>query len=50
MIREFINIVEGKGITDEWFKGGFKTFKKPAKERYQVAQEPCTIDPLEGPV
>ena len=34
MIREFINIVEGKGITDTWFKdGGFKTFKRPAKER-----------------
>ncbi len=51
MIREFINIVEGRGITDEWFKdGGFKTYKRPAKERYKIADEPGTIDTLEGPV
>lgn len=49
MIREFINIVEGKGITDEWFKdGGFKTYKRPAKEHYEIADEPGTIDTLEG--
>ena len=53
MIREYINIVEslGKGITDEWFKdGGFKTYKRPAKEKYEVASEPGTINTLEGPV
>jgi hypothetical protein len=51
MIREFINIVEGKGITDDWFKdGGFKTYKRPAIERYEIADEPGTIDTLEGPV
>ena len=51
MIREFINIVEGKGITDAWFKdGGFKTYKRPSKERYEIADEPGTIDTLEGPV
>lgn len=51
MIREFINIVEGKGITDAWFKdGSFKTYKRPAKERYEIADEPGTIDTLEGPV
>jgi hypothetical protein len=47
-IREYISLVEG--ITDDWFKGGFKTFKKPAKEKYEIAQEPGTIDTLEGPV
>jgi hypothetical protein len=51
MIREFINIVEGKGITDDWFKdGGFKAYKRPAKERYEIADKPGTIDTLEGPV
>ena len=51
MIREFINIVEGIRITDDWFKdGGFKTYKRPAKERYEIASGPGTIDTLEGPV
>jgi len=51
MIREFINIVEGLHITDAWFKdGGFKAYKRPAKERYEIADEPGTIDTLEGPV
>jgi hypothetical protein len=51
MIREFINIVEGIRITDDWFKDrGFKTYKRPAKERYEIADEPGTIDTLEGPV
>jgi hypothetical protein len=51
MIREFINIVEGLRVTDDWFKdGGFKTYKRPAKERYVIADEPGTIDTLEGPV
>ncbi len=50
-MREFINIVEGLVITDDWFKdGGFKTYKRPAKERYKIASEPGTIDTLEGPV
>jgi hypothetical protein len=51
MIREFINIVEGLRITDDWFKdGGFKTYKRPSKEKYEIASEPGTIDTLEGPV
>lgn len=51
MIREFINIVEGLRVTDDWFKdSGFKTYKRPAKERYEIATEPGTIDTLEGPV
>ena len=51
MIREYINIVEGLRVTDDWFKdGSFKTYKRPAKERYEIATEPGTIDTLEGPV
>jgi hypothetical protein len=51
MIREFINIVEGLRVTDVWFTdGGFTTYKRPAKERYEIADEPGTIDTLEGPV
>ena len=52
MIKEFMNIVESmEGITDAWFKnGGFETYKKPAKEKYEIADEPGTIETLEGPV
>ena len=50
-LRKLINIVEGAGITDDWFiKGSFKAYKQPAKEKYEVAQEPGTIETLEGPV
>jgi hypothetical protein len=49
IVREFINIVEG--ISDAWFRDdSFRTYKRPAKERYEVATEPGTIDTLEGPV
>lgn len=38
-------------INDEWFqKGSFQTYKKPAVEQYEVAQEPGTVQTLEGPV
>lgn len=51
-MREFINIVEGQGITDEWFKNGsFTAFKKPdRKEPFTVAKDSGSIDTLEGPV
>ena len=45
-VRKFINIVEG--ISDAWFKDGFHAYKKPAKEKYEIATEPGTIDTLEG--
>jgi hypothetical protein len=49
-MRNFINIVEGKGITDSWFKNGsFKTMKT-AMGHYTIAKEPGTVDTLEGPV
>ena len=48
-MREYINIIEG--ITDAWFKtGSFQTYKRPAKEHYEIAKEPGTIQTLEGPV
>jgi hypothetical protein len=48
-MREYINIVEG--ISDAWFKtDSFQTYKRPAKEKYEIASEPGTIDTLEGPV
>lgn len=50
-MRNFINIVEGTEITDDWFKhGGFQAYKKPAKEKYEIAKEPGIIQTLEGPV
>ena len=37
-------------ITDEWFKDGFETYKKPAEEKYSIADQDGTIQTLEGPV
>ena len=45
-----INELEN-GINDAWFKqGSFETFKKPAQEKYEVAQQAGTVQTLEGPV
>ena len=50
-LSNIINEAMETGITDAWFeKGGFDTFKRPVVERYTVAQEPGTVDTLEGPV
>jgi hypothetical protein len=50
-VRKFINIVEGAGITDDWFDmDSVRVYKRPAKEHYEIATEPGTIDTLEGPV
>jgi hypothetical protein len=38
-------------INDKWFEqGSFKTFKKPAREKYEIAQQAGTVQTLEGPV
>ena len=52
MIREFINIVEGMRVTDDWFKdGAFQAFKIPDKrEPFEVATDDGVIDTLENPV
>ena len=52
MIREFINIVEGLRVTDDWFKDdSFKAFKIPDKrEPFEVATDDGVIDTLENPV
>jgi hypothetical protein len=40
-----------ENINDAWFKtGSFETFKKPAREPYEIAKTDGTIDTLEGPV
>lgn len=50
-MRNFIDIVEGKGINDDWFNtDAFQVYKKPAKEKYEIATEPGVIQTLEGPV
>ena len=48
-MRNLLNLFEDN-INDAWFKDGFQTFKKPAQEKYEVAQEDGTIQTLEGPV
>ena len=50
-MRELINIIEGRSITDAWFRdGSFRAVKKAREERYRIADKPGTIDTLEGPV
>lgn len=50
-LREYINMIEGKEISDEWFKsGGFKTYKFAKPVEYRIADEAGTVDTLEGPV
>jgi hypothetical protein len=47
-MREYINIVEG--VTDVWFDSmaTMRVYKRPAKEKYEIATEPGTIETLEG--
>ena len=51
-LREYIDLIsESTTVDDEWFKDrAFKTFKKPAKEKYEIADESGTVDTLEGPI
>jgi hypothetical protein len=51
-VRDYINIVEGRGIKDAWFKkDAFKAYKRPDKrEPFRVAKDSGVIDTLEGPV
>jgi hypothetical protein len=51
-LKEYIEkVIESRGISDDWFKhDAFKTYKKPAKEKYEIADKPGTIQTLEGPV
>jgi hypothetical protein len=44
-------VTSSSQINDKWFEqGSFKTFKKPNKEKYEIATEPGTVQTLEGPV
>jgi len=48
-MRNLLNLMED-ALNDAWFKDGFETYKKPAQERYEIAQQDGTIQTLEGPV
>lgn len=48
-MRELINIVS-ESVNDDWFDGGFVTYKKPSPIKYEVANGPGTVNTLEGPV
>jgi hypothetical protein len=48
-MRNLINLFENK-INDSWFADGFETYKIPAPEHYEVAQQDGTLQTLEGPV
>lgn len=49
-LRKLINIITESAIHDSWFNDGFKTFKKASPIKYEVANEPGTVNTLEGPV
>ncbi len=51
-LRDYISLIESvDGINDDWFKdGSFNTFKVPAKEPFEIADEDGEIETLEGPV
>lgn len=51
-MRDLNNTVEGKIITNDWFKdGAFVAYKKPDKrEPFIIAQDSGTVQTLEGPV
>ena len=48
-MRNLINLFENE-LNDTWFKDGFQAYKKPAQEKYEVAQSDGQIQTLEGPV
>jgi hypothetical protein len=45
-----MRINEIAAIDDDWFRNGFKAYKKPNPEHYEIAQQDGTINTLEGPV
>lgn len=50
--NEFIsesNLIDNT-LNDQWFRNGFKTYKIPAEEKYEIADRDGTINTLEGPV
>ena len=50
-LKEYIESVEGTRVGEEWFKNdAFKAYKRPAREPYEIADKPGTLDTLEGPV
>jgi hypothetical protein len=49
MMRNLINLFEAE-LNDAWFQDGFKTYKKPNPEKYEIAQQDGVIQTLEGPV
>jgi hypothetical protein len=51
-MRKFINIIEGKKITDDWFTdNSFIAYKRPDKrESFRIAKDSGVVDTLEGPV
>ena len=50
-LKTYIESIQGRSLGEEWFSNGsFIAFKRPAREPYKIADEPGTIDTLEGPV
>lgn len=54
LFRKYVDMIteaEQRPIDDNWFAdGAFKTFKRAAPVKYEVAQDQGTIETLEGPV
>ena len=48
--KTYLSEAETGRLNDDWFQNGFKTYKKPAQEHYEVVGQAGTIQTLEGPV
>ncbi len=48
-MRDLIDILT-ESVNDEWFDGGFVTYKHPAPISYETATDNGTVNTLEGPV
>jgi len=50
-LKEYIESVQGSTVGEEWFNtGAFMAYKRPAREPFEIADKPGSIDTLEGPV
>ncbi len=48
-MRDLIDILT-ESVNDEWFDGGFVTYKHPTPISYETATDNGTVNTLEGPV
>jgi PGDYG protein len=48
--KAYLSEAEANRLSDDWFADGFKTYKRPTPERYEIAKHDGSLQTLEGPV